>query len=214
MPGSDVHKPSDLSGKTGGFTAGSSPEQLFPAFANKTGIDVKSIKQVVVDIPTRDNLFLAKKTDFSFGYVATQLPILEEKCACALNVFRYSDYGITAVSNGIVVSDKLAAEKPDLVRRFAQATTEAIAAAVKDPQHAVEAFFTYAKGTQLSKPVVTRQWQEAMKLLHTKATASKSYGVMDVGDWQNTIDALVQYAELPKGAVKPDMVFTNQFVAR
>jgi NitT/TauT family transport system substrate-binding protein len=214
MPRSDVRVPKDLDGKTGGFSAGSSPEQLFPAFAKKTGIDVNTIKRVVVDIPTRDNLFLTKQTDFSFGYTVTQQPILQEKCGCTLNVFHYADYGINALSNGIVVSDQLAAEKPDLVHRFAQATAEAIAAAVKNPEHAVDAFFKYAKDTQLSRAVVTNQWNESIKLLHTQATAAKPYGTMDRGDWQQTIDLLVEYADVPKGAVRPEMVFTNEFLAR
>ncbi len=213
MPDSHLKSPKSLNGKTGGFSPGSSPEQLFPAFAKKTGIDVKTIKQVQVDIPTRDNLFLARKTDFSFGYLTAQLPILEEKCSCTLNVFRYSDYGITAVSNGIIVSDKLASEKPQIVRAFAQATVEAIAAAVADPSRAVDAFFAYAKDTQLSRNVVARQWAEEIKLLHTAATRSKPYGITDARDWQQTIDLLVQYADVPKGVVTPAMVATDEFLA-
>lgn len=214
MPESNLTSPKDLNGKTGGFSPGSSPEQLFPAFAKKTGIDLKSIKEIQVDIPTRDNIFLARKTDFSFGYTTAQLPILEEKCACKLNVFRYSDYGITSVSNGIIVSDKLASEKPQIVREFAQATAEAIAASVKNPNRAVNAFFAYAKNTQLSRNVVARQWAEEVKLLHTAATRSKPYGVTNPDDWQKTIDLLVQYADVPKGAVTPAMAATNEFLAK
>lgn len=214
MPGSGVNAPKDLNGRTGGFSPGSSPEQLFPAFAKKVGIDLNTIKRVSVDIPTRDNIFVAKQTEFSFGYLVTQLPLIQERCSCTLTVMRYADHGMTAVSNGITVSDKYAAENPDVVRRFARATVESIDAAMKNEARAIDAFFEYAKGTQLSRNVITQQWQQTTKLLRTEATANKPLGVMDEGDWQKSIDLLVEYADVPKGAVTPGMVYTNQYLVQ
>jgi NitT/TauT family transport system substrate-binding protein len=214
MPDSGISKPSDLNGHTGGFGNGSAPEQLFPAFAKATGVDLDSIKRVAVDIPTRDNLFLQKKIDFSFGYAVTQLPLLQEKCACKLNVMRYSDHNITSISNGIVVGEQYAAEHPDIVKKFAQATVEAINAAIKDPDAGVKAFFQYAKDSKLSQPVVEQQWRETLKLLHTDSNAQQPIGETSPDDWKKTIALLEEYGGLPKGSVTPEMVATNQYLAK
>lgn len=212
---SGIKQPKDLNGRTGGFTAGSSPEQLFAALAAKTGIDLNSIKKVSADIPTRDNIFLAGQTEFSFGYTVTQLPLLQERCSCTLNVIRYSDYGLTAVSNGVITSDTMIASKPDVVRKFAAATVESIAKAVQNPQAGVDAFFKYAEGkTQLSRDVVTKQWLETIKLLHTDATKDRPYGYTAESDWKESIDLLVKYAEVPEGKVTPAMVYTNDFLPK
>ena len=212
LPDSNITKPQDLNGKTTGFAPGSATDQLFPAFAKKTGIDLASIKGLSVDPPTRDSLFLLKKIDFDIALAAAQLPILEERCGCKLNLMRFSDYGLSLMSNGIVASDKLIAENPDLVRRFAAATVEAIGAAVANPQHGVDDFMQYAPNAGFSRNVVTAQWNEAIRLLHTPRTKDKPYGVMDGKDWQDTIDLLTEYVNLPKGAVTPDMVFTNAYL--
>jgi NitT/TauT family transport system substrate-binding protein len=212
LPDSNITKPQDLNGKTTGFAPGSATDQLFPAFAKKTGIDLASIKGLSVDPPTRDSLFLLKKIDFDIALAAAQLPILEERCGCKLNLMRFSDYGLSMMSNGIVASDKLIAENPDLVRRFAAATVEAIGAAVANPQHGVDDFMQYAPNAGFSRNVVTAQWNEAIRLLHTPRTKDKPYGVMDDKDWQDTIDLLTEYVNLPKGAVTPDMVFTNAYL--
>lgn len=204
----------DLAGRKGGFGNGSAPEQIFPALLKAAGVDGSGIQKVGVDIPTRDSLFLQKQIDFSFGYTVTQLPLMEEKCACKIDVILYRDYGLNLMANGIVVSNKYAAENPDVVKRFAQATTEAIDDAIKSPDKAIDAFFEYAKGTQLSRLVVSKQWAETIKILHTDLTKSKATGVMDAGDWQKTIDLLVEYAGVPKDAVKPEMVFTNEFLQK
>jgi NitT/TauT family transport system substrate-binding protein len=212
FPDSGIKTPKDLEGKTGGFAPGSATDQLFPAFANTTGIDIKTIRQLAVDVSTRDSLFLLKTTDFDIANTAAQLPILQEKCACKLNTMRFADYGLTMMSNGIVASDKLIAENPDLVRRFTRATVEAIDLAVKNPQHAVDAFFQYAKDTTISRQAVADQWNQAIQLLHTKATAHKPTGYMDEGDWQKTIDLLVKFANVPQDTVMPNMVYTNAFL--
>jgi NitT/TauT family transport system substrate-binding protein len=212
LPDSNITKPQDLNGKTTGFAPGSATDQLFPAFAKKTGIDLASIKGLSVDPPTRDSLFLLKKIDFDIALAAAQLPILEERCGCKLNLMRFSDYGLSLMSNGIVASDKLIAENPDLVGRFAAATVEAIGAAVANPQHGVDDFMQYAPNAGFSRNVVTAQWNEAIRLLHTPRTKDKPYGVMDDKDWRDTIDLLTEYVNLPKGAVTSDMVFTNAYL--
>ena len=174
MPGSGLIKLTDLNGKTGGFGPESSPEQIFPALANKVGIDINSLKKISADIPTRDNIFLLGQTDFSFGYTVTQVPLLQERCKCVLNVFRYSDYGITSIGNGMVASEALIAEKPDVVREFAAATVESIAKAVKNPNPAVDIFFKYAADkTSASHNLIAQQWQETVKILQSEAAKDK-----------------------------------------
>ena len=74
----------------------------------------------VIARPWREDVALA----------VAQLPILQERCGCKLNLMRFSDYGLSLMSNGLIASDKIIAENPDLVRRFTAATVEAIAAAV------------------------------------------------------------------------------------
>jgi NitT/TauT family transport system substrate-binding protein len=214
LPDSGIKEPKDLNGHTGGFGNGSAPEQFFPAFTKATGVDIDSIKRVAVDIPTRDNLFLQKKVDFAFGYAVAQLPLLQEKCACKLNIMRYSDHNITSISNGIVVGDQYAAEHPDIVKKFAKATVEAIDAAVKDPDTGIKAFFEYAKDSKLSQAVVAEQWQETMKLLHTDSNTKEPIGETSADDWKKTIALLEEYAGVPKGSVTPEMVSTNQYLAK
>jgi NitT/TauT family transport system substrate-binding protein len=214
LPDSNIRQPADLNGKTTGFAPGSATDQIFPAFAKKAGIDYGSIKGLSVDPPTRDSLFLLKKIDFDMALAVAQLPILQERCGCKLNLMRFSDYGLNLISNGIVASDRIIAEQPDLVRRFAMATVEAIDAAVADPHHGIDVFMQFAPNAGFSRNVVTEQWAEAAKLLHTPRTRDKPYGIMDAQDWQDTINLLEEYVNLPKGAVTSDKVFTNAFLPR
>ena len=127
LPDSGITKPQDLNGKTTGFAPGSATDQIFPAFAKKAGVDFASIKGLSVDPPTRDSLFLLKKIDFDMALAVAQVADpAGERCGCKLNLMRFSDYGLSLMSNGLIASDKIIAENPDLVRRFTAATVEAI----------------------------------------------------------------------------------------
>src|ERR1700720_1231564 len=42
LPDSGIRQPQDLNGKTTGFAPGSATDQIFPAFARKTGIDLRA----------------------------------------------------------------------------------------------------------------------------------------------------------------------------
>jgi NitT/TauT family transport system substrate-binding protein len=214
FPGSNIAKPKDLEGKTTGFAPGGATDQIFPAFAKMTGVDTTSIKSVSVDPQARDSLFLLKKIDFDIALAAAQFPILEERCNCKLNLMRFSDYGLRLMSNGIVASDKLIADNPDLVRRFVAATVEATNVAIANPEHAVDDFLQYAPNAGFSRRVVADQWNEAISLAHSPRTKDKPVGVMDRLDWQETIDVLSQYLNIPAGAVTPDRVFTNEYLPR
>jgi NitT/TauT family transport system substrate-binding protein len=212
FPDSGLKRPKDLDGKTTGFAPGSATDEIFPAFAKRTGIDMSTIKGLSVDPTTRDNLFLLKKIDFDIALTVAQLPILQDKCQCTLHLMKFADNGINLVSNGIVASDELIEKNPDLVKRFVAATVEATKKAIADPAHGVDDFMAYAKNAGVSRDVVAEQWAQAIKVLHTRRTADKPIGMMGAKDWQDTIDILTQYAGLPADTVKPEMLFTNQFV--
>jgi len=152
----------------------------------------------------------AAEESYRQALAVAQLPILQERCGCKLNLMRFSDYGLSLMSNGIVASDKIIAENPDMVRRFAAATVEAIAATVANPSHGIDVFMQYAPNAGFSRNVVTEQWNEGAKLFHTLRTKDKPYGVMDAADWQDTINLLEEYVNLPKGAGTPDKVHTNE----
>jgi NitT/TauT family transport system substrate-binding protein len=214
MPDVKLSEPKDLEGKTGAYTPGSAPEQLFKTFVKRTGIDLQSIKLVSVgDFATRDNLFLTRKVDFDFGFDLIYFPLMQEKCNCTINALRYADYGLNSISTGLVVSDRYANEHPDIVAQFARATVEAIDAAIADPKRAVDAFYEYSKSAR-SRKQTEQELSLSLKLLHTAATSNLPTGIMAERDWQDAINLLVENESIPANAVTPDMVFTNRFVSR
>lgn len=209
-----ITKPTDLNGKQGGFTAGSSIETLFPAFANKTGVDVNSIKKLSANLATRDSLFVQGRTQFTFGFRNVQVPNIEAACRCKLSVMQFADYGINPMASGFIVNSDYAAKNSEQVKKFATAMQESVKFAVDNPEKAVDDFYKYAgSSVQTPKPILAQGWEIAREYLHTDATKSLLYGCMSDADWQRTIGILENYRGVPKGALKPSGVYTNEYLA-
>lgn len=209
---SGITGPKDLEGKTAGFTPGSAAERLFPAYASATGIDEKKITFQNVDVPTRGQLFLARKTQFTFGLINTTLPTVRASCKCDPVVLAYSDVGINVLSSGIVAGDDFLKSRPDDMRKFLAGLQESIEWTNANPEEAVKEFNAQAPDNKLTAQVLTEQWKESERLSRTPASTGQPAGCTVTKDWEATIQAMEQYGDLAKGKVKPADVGSNRYL--
>lgn len=212
-PDVGIESPKDLEGRTGGFTPGSSAESLWPAFVAATGIDPSTITFFNVDIPTRGSIFLARKTDFTFGLEDVSLPNSEEKCECDLKMFLYSDYGIHSLSSSFITSDSFLESNPEAVRRFLAATAEAKAWTEDNIEAALDAFFEFDPDSRVSRAVLQIQYELARDKAHTENSEGWPWGCMAPLDWETTIDTMEQYGGVQADSVTPADLATNDYLA-
>lgn len=209
---SGISAPKDLEGKVAGYTPGSAAERLFPAYATAAGIDEDSMTFRNVDVPTRDSLFMTRKTDFTFGLLNTSLPNIEARCQCNPTVFPYSEQGVQALSSGIITGNDFAQKNPDTLKAFLAALQEAVDFANDNPDAAVDAFFAQATDSKLKKEVVKGQWEASMSLHETEANKGEPFGCTVREDWEETIQMMEKYGEMEEGAVTPGSAASNDFL--
>jgi NitT/TauT family transport system substrate-binding protein len=211
---SGIRTAKDLAGKTAGYTAGSAPETVFPAFAKATGLDPDSVRLKKVDVPARDSLFVQGTAQFTFGLLNVTEPNMKEKCKCDLIALGYADAGLDVLSSGIVTSDRFAKENPEAVRKFLAATAEAVDATNKDLDAAVASFFKVAGTSTLSKDVVKKQWQASAALMTTDRTKGQPFGCTAEHDWTSTIKVMEQYGGVEAGKLTPGDVAGNAHLSK
>jgi NitT/TauT family transport system substrate-binding protein len=211
---SGIQNAQSLAGKTAGFTAGSAPETLFPAFAKATGLNPDSVRLNKVDIPTRDSLFVQGKAQFTFGLLNVSRANMEAKCKCRLVALSYADSGLDVLSSGVVTSKDFASEHPDAVKRFLAATAEAVDYTNKNVDAAVTSFFTVAKTSTLPADVVKKQWLASAQLMHTDRTKGQAFGCMAADDWKSTIDLMERHGGVATGEVTPSAIASNAYLTQ
>ena len=136
---SGIKAPQDLEGRAIGRSASGASVNMFPAFLKVNGVDRSKIREVVVDGASFLPLLMAGHVDAvleqsinigKFHRVAAQ----QGKTAVGM---LYSDFGLEAYGNTIFVRATTLQEKPDVVRRFVEASLKGTAYAFDHPDEAI-----------------------------------------------------------------------------
>jgi NitT/TauT family transport system substrate-binding protein len=192
-----IKNPSDLKGKHIAGTAGDALSRTFPAFLKKNGMSESDLRIQNTDPAGKMAAVMSGQTDGLLGFANDQGPTMHNKSGKPVSYLRFADFGLSFYSNGLLVGDRKLKSQPDLVKRMTAATSEAWAAAERDPAGAVAAM--QGASQQLPPPaVLAEQFKTTLTLLHTDATKGKAPGVNTEADWQQTIDLFAQTGVIGK----------------
>jgi NitT/TauT family transport system substrate-binding protein len=128
--------PKDLEEASIANPPGGATVDMFPIYAKAAGIDASKVKWVVASSESLPGLLAGNKVPCVGQFVVGE-PLLEKQVAPEKLVrFGFLDVGLTFYGNGIVATDATLATKPDLVRRFVEATIHGMKDAFANPDEA------------------------------------------------------------------------------
>jgi NitT/TauT family transport system substrate-binding protein len=128
-----LKKPKDLEGNAIADTAGSANQNLFPAFAKAAGIDARKVRWVVATSDSLPGLLATNKVP-CVGQFTVGEPLLQSQLGPAKLIrFAFSDAGLSYYASGIIATAATITSKPDLVRRFVEASVRGMKDAFADP---------------------------------------------------------------------------------
>jgi NitT/TauT family transport system substrate-binding protein len=204
-----IKTPKDIEGRSGGFTAGSASQRLFPYFTSKAGVDVAKVRQVTIE-GTELQALLAGRIDFYVGSAITQEPLIKEQGFTPVSIM-YADFGASVNTYGLVTTNAVTTSKPDLVRAFIAASQKGVDAAVKEPEAAADALIAHSAELRGKRDLVIAQTKQLGSFLHSTHTQGKPSLCMSAESFKATIAALKQYLALT-GEPDANAVFTNRFI--
>ncbi|HET9913766.1 MAG TPA: ABC transporter substrate-binding protein [Anaerolineales bacterium] len=151
------------------------------------------------------DLFVAGEQDVIVGYTANE-PIQLRARGIPITEIRVSDY-VQLASNGILTSEKMIAENPEMVRAFVGAFLKGLADTIANPDEAFELSETYIPNfadldADLQKQILAtsiEQWK------------ADRLGYSDPQAWENMQDVLLEAGLIP-GTIDLNKAFTNEFV--
>ena len=139
------------------------------------------------------------------GYV----PGVEIRAKKETRIFWYSDCGVNAISNGIIVHRDLLKEDPELVRRFVTASLRGFLYARQNPDEAVAITkkFSEAVVPEIARRELEMSWDTWV----TPNTAGKALGWMSDKDWEATVQVLKEYGGVTT-PLQASALYTNELV--
>jgi NitT/TauT family transport system substrate-binding protein len=206
---SDIKSPKDLEGKSIAITAGSAQFQQWPAFVKGAKLDGAKIKVVNLDPAGVAPALINKQVPAIAGFAQGYVPAIEIRGKQQVRIFWYADFGVTAVSNGIVVHPDLLKSDPELVRAFVTPTIKGFLYA---RQHPDEAIAIVKKFSETISPEVTRREMDySWKTWVTPNTRGKPLGWASDKDWAETVKVLKDYGGVTT-PLDPAQLYSNEFV--
>jgi NitT/TauT family transport system substrate-binding protein len=190
----------DLPGTKIGAPAGAAALKLLPVLARNNQIDYTSFNIMQVAPNLQEQMLLQGQVDSIAVFSATSymnLVSLKLDPDKDFRWFFYSDNGIDLYSNGIVVSQKLAHEKPEAITGLLRAINRAIHEVILDPQAAIDLLAT--EEPLLKKDIELRRLNYVWASLIDTPEA-RQLGLGDVSDdrLKSSIAIVSSAFELPK----------------
>lgn len=134
----------DLEGKTISAPVHDDSRILFTSYAEAKGIDASKVAWDTVESNLRDSMFAQGRSNAIAAIVTATLAI--EKYGVPADdivVLPYNEVLPDILGQGIVVSEKTAREKPELVKAFVKALAEAELKSIADPADAAGKLTTF-----------------------------------------------------------------------
>lgn len=211
-PGRTLARPADLKGLTLGGGGASPVQNLLPAWFKRNGLPADTVKLLSLDPSTINQSFLQGRIDLAECWEGANEPVLQALAARQgrrVGAMRYRDFGLDMVGNGIVTTEKMITEHPDVVRRFVQATYRGYDYLQQHPEEA--ATIIAGQYPMLDKQVMLEQVREINGLIIDSKAKGHKLGWLNTARMDSTVKFVRQAFHLPAG-IKSTDIYTNQFV--
>jgi len=210
-----LSKPQDLKGLNIGVQPSGSTYVFLKAFLAVNGMSLDDIKQSTVN-PPYENYLLLGRVDAVPGYVDAEVPELEAKAGGpgSLSIMQGSDFGYTVYGSGLFTSEKMIAEKSDLVQRFVNAYSQAFADVAKNPKEAADIIVDANPEYAEKKDVLVKQIEADIKGTFFSADTKKNgLGWMTKEVWTSTNKILLDQGVI-KTPIDVDATFSDKYLAK
>jgi NitT/TauT family transport system substrate-binding protein len=204
--------PKDLQGLNIGVQPAGSTYVFLKAFLVANEMSLADIKETTV-APPYENDLISGKVDAVPGYIDAEVPVLEARSggSGSLSILLGSDFGYTVFGSGLFTSERMIAERADLVRRFVNAYVKAFADVIGNPEAAADSTIR-ANVDAPPRDVLVKQLEADIK--HTfLSNQTKEHGIgwMTADQWKETARVLADQGVLNK-PVDIDRAYDTSFL--
>ncbi len=203
-----IETPADLEGLTVGGGQASAMQVLVPEWLELNGVARDAINLMQLDPAIVVNSLVEGQIDAGECWKANSMPIFHMRAAVSgheIDWIPYAAFGLDIYGNGIVTSEKLMEENPELVRRFLEATYRGYQWVRDNPDAATDIVTSHYP--VLDKDITRQQITELMELM----SGGDSLGWLEEDKVSRTLDFLAGAYDV-EGAMTVNDIYTTEFL--
>lgn len=210
---SPIKSPKDFEGRKLGGPANDGALKLFPALCKTAKIDCSKVDVTNMQPSLREQMLMQGQVDGIFGYVNTirfSAKLIGIDPDKQMRFINYGDYGMDLYSNAIIVSKKLAKEKPEVVKGLLRAINKGVIDSLKDPRMSVAS--VVSREPLVKADVELERFYATVKdEMNHPEIARIGLGNVDKERLKKSIDILVEASQLSRTPTV-DEIFTGEFL--
>ncbi|GAA5236332.1 ABC transporter substrate-binding protein [Verticiella sediminum] len=157
---------------------------------------IKQSELTIVPQPATTTQFVNRQLDVATVNVYNSLIALQTQGVTDLVLFKAEDYGVSSPQDVVIASERIVADKPEVVQAFLDATLKGWKYAFENKAEAVDIVMAAAPG-------LDRRHQELMldeieKLMYAGQGSTRGLGVIDVDTLASVQQMLLDYGALER----------------
>lgn len=203
-----ITEPEDLAGHTIGAPAGDAQRVFFPAFASAVGIGTDDVTWVNIGPGAKIQSLGAGSIDATVHY-SDQLYLYKEAVGDNLVRFRWPEYGVNPYGKSLIANEKTIKEKPEILKKFLEASFRAYRWTIKNPGQAIEIERKYAP--EADKEKFLAMLNESIKLMKNESVLVHGLGWIDNDQMERTVELVNKHFGIDRKLTAEEM-YTRQFL--
>jgi NitT/TauT family transport system substrate-binding protein len=208
---SGIKQPKDLEGHKVGVPAGDAQRVLWPALAKANNVDMNKVTLVNIKPGAKAQSLAAKRVDAVFDWVVGNLQYWAAGMdKDKLVLIPWSKWGVNPYGNSLMANEKTIKERPDMLRKFLDASMKAWQWSIQNPKEAIDIFVKY-------KPEVPplaahiRFVNDIRDLVDVELNQKNKLGWIDQNRMQATVDNINKYFQIERPVTAEEM-YTAEFL--
>ena len=206
----NISKPADLVGKKVATLQGDMTTTMLYALLAKNGVDSSSVQIIASDRGTRNQTFLAKRTEAITGFPNDSYLSLSNTTGGGLKYFTYASFGVDTMGDGIAAHQETIEKSPDVVAGFVKASLKAYEYALEHPEEAIASL--KERSPKINVEVEIEKLKATAALLHAEGDPDGVVGASVEDRWKATQTLMKEFGGLQTDIADVTTYYTNEFV--
>jgi len=205
-----IKAPADLKGKKIASLQGDMTTTMLYALLAKNGISTSDVQIIAADGGTRNQTFLAKRTEAITGFPNDSFLSLSATTGGALQYFTYASFGVDTMGDGIAAHASTIEKSPKVVAAFVKASLRAYEYALAHPEEAIASL--KERSPNINVPVEIEKLKATAALLHAEGDKNGVVGISVEERWKATQKLMKEFGGLTTTIEDVKTYYTNDFV--
>lgn len=201
-----------LEGKTVATATFSSSNTIWPVMLQANGVDPDKIKLLKVDPSAMAAMLAQGKVDATINWVTTSpgFDSILKQTGKKLYILPWAAYGLDGYGMSVFASDKMIAQRPEVLRRFLRAYRKSVDYAVQNPDGAAQAL--KAVVPEIDTERAAAEFRASIPSIQNEVTTANGAGVFEPRLLKATWVWVAKSMTYKDNAVDPEKLVDRRFL--